>query len=295
MIMEQCPICKSLNTEIRYHSQDWLITKQQFPIIHCFTCGHLFTGNAPKGKELSTYYESDKYTSHTDKATEGKMYNIAKTLNLRIKYRIIHNHIKQVQNILDYGCGTGDFLGYCETKGQIVAYGYDPSEKAISQLRTKYNFTIYDNHNSILENKYDVITLWHVVEHLPDPLSTIEFLVQSLNCNGLLIIAMPNHSSFDSSFYKTIWAAYDVPRHLHHFTPEFLHNSLKHLNLKLREISYLPFDPFYISYLSEQQTISNLPLSIRILRSLFVSIISSIFSVIKPSKASSPILVFSKN
>jgi 2-polyprenyl-3-methyl-5-hydroxy-6-metoxy-1,4-benzoquinol methylase len=292
--MEQCPICHSCNNKIHLLAQDWLITKKEFPIIRCINCGHLFTGNAPIGKELSSYYESDKYTSHTDKATEGKIYNIAKTLNITLKCRLIQKHIEHPKHILDYGCGTGDFLGFCEKRTKMVAYGYDPSEKAIKQLRTKYNFTIHNNHNAILQNKYDIITLWHVVEHLPDPIKTIELLVQSLNSTGLLIIAMPNHSSYDSIFYKDKWAAYDVPRHLHHFTPNLLVNSLKNLDIQLKEISFLPIDPFYISYLSEKQISSYLPYSIRLLQSTTISIISSVLSVIKPTHASSPVLIFQK-
>lgn len=292
--MEYCPLCNNNNTVTQFSARDWLITNEVFPIIHCTNCGHLFTGNAPTGEKLSEYYQSENYTSHTDKATEGALYSTIKQLNLWWKLRLLRRYTPHQTEILDYGCGTGDFLAYCHVHAKMNPTGYDPSDKAISQLRTKYQFSLIENQTEISHRAFDIITLWHVIEHIPNPLSVIQKLVFSLKPEGILVLAMPNHLSFDAKFYKENWAAYDVPRHLHHFSPKRIIDLLTTHGLKLQSISYLPFDPYYISLLSEKNTVSKIPFPLRLIRGFSISLITSVFSVINSSSASSPVLIFRK-
>jgi len=292
--MQHCPLCNSPKATELFTARDWLITNEKFSICHCLICGHVYTGNPPAEAEIPKYYASENYTSHTDKASQGAIYRIAKNFNLWWKLRLIRKHINLEVRVLDYGCGTGDFLAYCQSQGNMIAYGYDPSETALKQLRSKYDFSILQNMSDISKQSFDLITLWHVIEHIPQPQNVLADLIQSINPGGILILAMPNHSSLDAKFYKEDWAAYDVPRHLHHFSPKLIVSTLTSLGLELKQEALLPFDPFYISLLSERNKSSRIPLLLRLPRALIISLISTIQSVINPSSASSPVLIFYK-
>lgn len=204
----------------------------------------------PRPTQLVPYYDFDDYISHRSEKTNvvTRIYNAVKHIMFSIKLKSIHNHKPQVKSVLDYGCGTGEFVNFLNTRG-IKAEGFEPTLSAFKKASRK-NIKVYNSMNKIIKT-YDVITMFHVLEHVEDYTKTLKFLKTRLNPNGLLLIAVPNHKSYDATFYKEKWAAWDVPRHLWHFSKTDIRNLVKKNYLELIQIKPLPFDAFYISMVSE--------------------------------------------
>lgn len=204
----------------------------------------------PKPGNLKKYYEFEDYISHSNKnkTLTEVVYNFVKQWMFSKKHKLIKKHKPEVNSVLDYGCGTGDFVQYLKSK-QINSIGFEPTEQAFKIARKKHR-SIYQSLEKI-KSKVDVITLFHVLEHVENYNEVIQNLKSYLNTNGLIIIAVPNHESYDAKFYKENWAAWDVPRHLWHFSIKGMIQVADENNLKLMQIQPMPFDAFYISMVSE--------------------------------------------
>lgn len=204
----------------------------------------------PVPDNLSDYYNFGDYISHqSDKKTLlNGIYNLVKTWMFKKKLNSIIKYSEKVNSVLDYGCGTGDFVNYLESK-KIIAEGVEPTPVAFQKAKEK-GLSIYRDIDDV-NRKYDIITLFHVLEHVDDYEKTIKDLLLKLNQSGLVLIAVPNHKSYDANYYKEKWAAWDVPRHLWHFNKVNIKNIAAKHNLELIKIKPLPFDAFYISMVSE--------------------------------------------
>src|SRR5690606_26539658 len=180
-----------------------------------------------------------------------KIYQFIKNFNIKHKFSMLENP-KKGTKILDYGCGAGDFLLYAKNKN-INVFGIEPNESALEITRKKIGQN-NASEKSIqeLNEQFDIITMWHVLEHIPNLFEFIEALKSKLNPNGKIFIAVPNHQSFDAKFYQKYWAAYDVPRHLWHFSPESLEKLFNSFGMKIEKRHALWFDSFYVSLLSEK-------------------------------------------
>lgn len=232
----------------------------------------LCTTPLPDLEDLGRYYESDDYISHSDEAKGlmDKIYYFVKKRNLKFKLDIVHksNHNKKT---LDYGCGTGAFAAYLN-ENQFDAYGFEPNEKAKKLAQEKIGKNKILNHSELKNHQFDVITLWHVLEHIPNLFDEIEFLKSILNQNGKLIIAVPNYKSYDAQFYQNFWAAYDVPRHLWHFSPKAIQNIFADFGMILEKEYPMIFDAFYVSMLSEKYKQN----SLGIFRAFFIGLFSNL-------------------
>lgn len=231
---------------------DLLVSGEEFSlVIDSEVPGMLKTTPRPSINDLWKYYDSDAYISHTDsrQSLMDKIYQRVKTYNANYKRKIISKH-GHVGKFLDYGSGTGDFVERL-TKHGIDAYAYEPNEKASSLAKNKLDGRLLSD-SEVFTNKYDVICLWHVLEHIPNYTQILESLIEQLNPNGKLYIAVPNYTSFDASFYKKNWAAYDVPRHLWHFSPEAIRFIFKNFGMIIESKYPMYFDAFYISLMSEK-------------------------------------------
>lgn len=221
------------------------------------------TSPRPDDNELGKYYASDAYISHTD--SKGtlieKLYQFVKNFTIKGKVNLIDSFRSEEKSILDIGCGTGDFLVACQKNGWEVQ-GIEPNEKAgkiaLKKLHLK-NDAIKEKiiFNDIQEltdrnKKYDVICMWHVLEHVSNLREYIEYLKGLLKSNGTLLIAVPNFKSFDAQYYQEFWAAYDVPRHLWHFSKKSINLLFEKVDLKVIKILPMKFDSFYVSLLSEK-------------------------------------------
>ncbi|MHC1706762.1 MAG: class I SAM-dependent methyltransferase [Bacteroidales bacterium] len=230
------------------------MTKEHFTIVKCKVCGFKFTQPRPLSQNLSQYYQSEEYISHSNK-NEGLfawLYQKIRHYTLARKYKLIEKHHSKGK-LLDIGCGTGEFLMTGKHRGWNVE-GIEPNQGARVHARENYGLTVHelDNLSSLKSNHYDVITLWHVLEHVSNLKETLNTLNRILKDDGLLIIAVPNSDSKDAVIYGKFWAAYDVPRHLYHFTPVTLKKLLNRHHIKVLHSSPMIFDAFYVSLLSEE-------------------------------------------
>ncbi len=256
-----CPLCQSKKIVLKSKSQDWLKSKEYFTTMECADCSFIFTNPRPLDSDLPEYYQSPEYISHTDtkKKITDHLYFFVKRIMFQRKFNLLKRSLntkydKKSINILDFGCATGDFLVYLNKKG-IKTVGYEPEKSAVLKARkkgVKVLTDISDLNNDNYKNSFSVITLWHVLEHLSDPLQTIGILKQLLTDQGIIVVALPNYQSFDARYYGSDWAAWDLPRHLNHFDEKTISLLMKKKGFAKKMKKGMPFDAFYVSLLSEK-------------------------------------------
>ncbi|MER3375787.1 MAG: class I SAM-dependent methyltransferase [Allomuricauda sp.] len=206
----------------------------------------------PQPENLVPYYESENYISHTDaqKTFTDKLYQAVKQKNLSNKAQLIENQIDDDVSLLDIGAGTGDFLATAQKAGFTVA-GVEPNSKA-RQLAAQKGVHLEPALSNLKGRQFQVITLWHVLEHLPNLEEQMSTISSLLKADGTLIIAVPNFKSFDAKHYGTYWAGYDVPRHLWHFSKTAITKLFDRQGMEVISIRPMWFDAFYVSMLSEK-------------------------------------------
>ena len=258
----KCPWCGSEKAQINLWLKDEFLSKEDFHICECLNCGLLYTMPRPSKDKIAEYYKSDEYYSHQEnkKGFIPRLYETVKRTNLKHKYELATRGLK-TGALLDIGCGVGDFLHTAETQGWHCT-GVEPSEeaKAIAQQRTTAKILSSEDQESLPEASFDVITMWHVLEHVDNLKWQVTQLQRLIKPNGRIVIALPNYKSYDGQYYKEHWAAYDVPRHLNHFNRTTVAKILVTKDLKLVNTDKLKWDAYYISYMSEQYKIHKLPL-----------------------------------
>lgn len=231
--------------------KDYSVSKEVFELHHNPEYDLLITFPKPSLEKLPSYYESEDYISHTDgkRSLFEKMYHAVKNIALKNKVKLI-NLQSQKGTLLDIGAGTGDFLVTAKNDGWETT-GIEPSEKAKSIAINKgVNFA--NDLQDLKDHSFDVITMWHVLEHVPNLDEYILELKRLLEPTGTLIIAVPNFKSFDANYYGRFWAAYDVPRHIWHFSKTAIQKLFAEKQMKLVEVLPMKFDSFYVSLLSEK-------------------------------------------
>lgn len=250
--LEYCPVCKSKQFDNYMICDDLTVSGESFALVKCKSCALVFTNPRPKEEYLANYYQSDQYISHTDKGNSliNFIYKLVRSYTLKQKVRLILKLNKKTGTLLDFGCGTGDFIKVArENKWQ--AFGYEPDKKART-IASKKNKDCLVNSISTGNEQYDIITAWHVIEHVTELEKTLKNLRKKIKDNGHLIIAVPNHQSYDAKYYDNQWAAYDVPRHLYHFDQTSIKALASKLKLSLISITPMKFDSYYVSMLSEK-------------------------------------------
>lgn len=259
---DKCPWCGSENAQLHIELKDLFLTQEPFKILECKDCGLLYTKPRPNKEEIGKYYKSDEYYSHQENK-EGfipKVYEKVKSINLKNKYTIATEKTRKGK-ILDIGCGVGDFLHTMEQHGW-EGTGVEPSEeaKAIAKKRIKAQLLSSEEQENLIDGSFDVITMWHVLEHVDALRWQIQQLYRLCKPGGRIIIALPNYKSYDGQYYKAAWAAYDVPRHLNHFNEETIIKIFEESHLKHIKTKKLHWDAYYISYMSEKYLHHSLPL-----------------------------------
>lgn len=250
-----CPLCKSTQLETALICKDFTVSAELFPIKKCLNCHFQITSPSPEIQDLPKYYHSNDYISHTSNATSiiNNIYLRVRSYTLHWKERLVTESMTNSTNktILDYGCGTGEFLKKCKSLGWRIN-GVEPSEIARKKAQTNCNQDISSSIQDIATKDFSVITLWHVLEHIPNLNDTISLLREKLHPNGKIIIAVPNPNSWDAKHYKNFWAAYDVPRHLWHFTQPNLQLLLRNHHFILTGQVPMKLDAYYVCLLSEK-------------------------------------------
>lgn len=227
--------------------KDEAFTKEEFGLKRDKN-GILQTYQRPQN--LSRYYDFGGYISHQSERKNliTKIYNLVKQYMFKTKLNLLKQNHNQLKSVLDYGCGTGEFVNYLE-KQHIKAEGFEPTSVAFQ--KAKKNGICVHNDIKTIAHTFDAITLFHVLEHVEDYEETISELLKRLKPKGIIAIAVPNYKSYDANYYKEKWAAWDVPRHLWHFSKTDIENIAKRNKLKVIKIESMPFDAFYISMVSE--------------------------------------------
>ena len=251
----------------------------------------------PVPENLSSYYKSEDYISHTDskKTVIDKIYQTVKNITLKRKLRLINecllhqNSISRPEkNILDIGAGTGDFLKVCKVNLWNV-FGIEPDMEA-RNIAAKKGVLLHKDVSHFTDKKFEIITLWHVLEHVENLEEYISTLEKLLSKNGTLIIAVPNYKSYDAKYYSKFWAAFDVPRHLWHFSETSISKLFAPVNLTVEKTLPMRFDAYYISLLSEKYKYG----SMKPISALFRGFVSNI-KAIKSKQYSSLIYVLKKS
>lgn len=270
-----CPVCNSGDISHYLRCSDHFLSRDEFDLFKCSSCGFIFTQDHPDEKNSGKYYESDEYASHNDnKGISGILYNASRKIMFRKKLRLIRK-VAGLNNgrLLDIGSGSGHFLAGMKNAGWDTS-GIEINEKARKQSASKFGLEVLEPHliSTLKQECFDCITLWHVLEHFHDPFTYTNEIRRLLKPGGVCIVALPNCSSYDALHYGAYWAAYDVPRHLWHFNSDTFMKFSAKAGLKLTEIHSLPLDVFYISMLSEKYKGTRLYFLRGILRSLWFSL-----------------------
>lgn len=287
-----CPWCGSENAHSHLQLKDYFLTQEAFEIVECDNCHLLYTTPRPTADEIGKYYQSENYYSHQEnkKGFIPRLYEAIKKVNIKHKFEIATDEfeLKNDGKMLEIGSGVGDFLHYAEQQGWDC-YGAEPSEDAVKilQTKTKINVVKPEQIEDFPDASFDLICMWHVLEHVADLRWQIAQLKRLLKPNGRIVIALPNYQSYDAQYYKDKWAAYDVPRHLNHFSEEFMRKELNNCGLAYIKSERLVWDSFYISYLSEQYCQHNLAL----LRGAWLGLLSNL-KARKSGQYSSLVYVF---
>ncbi len=259
---KKCPWCDSEKTQMHLWVKDYFLTGEAFEIHECLKCGLLFTEPRPDSNHIGKYYQSEEYYSHQENKSGfiPKIYESVKKVNLKHKRKLASKGMK-VGTMLEIGCGVGDFLHEMEQKGWNCT-GIEPSKeaKAIAKNRVKANILNPEDLATLKDESFDLITMWHVLEHVDNLKDEVRHLQRLLKKGGRLVLALPNFKSTDAEYYREYWAAYDVPRHLNHFCRESINNIFKTTKLQLKKIDKLVWDAYYISYMSEKYKNHTLPL-----------------------------------
>nr|WP_249684755.1 class I SAM-dependent methyltransferase [Flavobacterium sp. CYK-55] len=240
------------SSELYLKVKDYSVSQKEFSLYLDTSIDLLATTPQPTSDELGSYYESEDYISHTDSSRSWfeKIYQFIKKTAIQQKLKLVLAEQKNKGILLDIGCGTGDFLAAAKSSGWQVK-GYEPNEKARNIALQKGVELTYSTED-LKDNSVDVITMWHVLEHVPDVKAQITELKRLVKPGGTIIIAVPNYKSFDAHHYQNHWAAYDVPRHLWHFSKKSIQSLFAAQGLELVQVKPMWFDSFYVSLLSEK-------------------------------------------
>jgi 2-polyprenyl-3-methyl-5-hydroxy-6-metoxy-1,4-benzoquinol methylase len=289
-----CPSCHSKDLQQALAAVDHTVSHETFSIWQCNSCGLRFTQDVPDASSIAPYYRSDSYISHsnTNKGLVNSLYHMVRRQTLSSKCRLLVSatRIKRGQ-LLDIGAGTGAFVAFMQAKGWAVA-GLEPDEVARERAQQDHHVQLQemDQLFSFPPESFDAITLWHVLEHVHDLHPYLEQLKALIKNKGRIFIAVPNYTAYDASVYQSAWAAYDVPRHLYHFSPDAMEIMLEQHGLKLEYSQPMWYDSFYISMLSEKYRTGRGNL----VRAVFVGLLSNLKAFIDKAKCSSLIYVISK-
>lgn len=288
-----CDLCGNTTFSVYLESMDHFLTKERFTIVKCEKCGLLFVNPRPSASEISKYYKSENYISHSTKQQGflDKIYAVIRKKNHIKKYKLIEKY-KKSGSIIDIGCATGEFLDFFKKKGWDVT-GVEPDEDARNFATNNYKLNVFDEKNiqDLGEKNYDVITMWHVLEHVSDINERVFQLNRILKDDGIAVIAVPNPQSKDASVYKTFWAGYDLPRHLYHFSEKTITALFEKKGFRLVEKIPLVFDAYYISIVSEKYKTGKKNL----IKAFYWGLKSNMWAKRNNDEFSSLIYVFKKN
>jgi SAM-dependent methyltransferase len=289
-----CPACQSTRIQHKYDIKDHSVSGEVFPVWICLSCRFMFTQQIPDAATIGPYYRSSAYVSHTD-TREGlinRLYHLVRNLTLQSKKKLlVRSTRKSTGSLLDLGCGTGAFLKVMHDAGWQVQ-GLEPDDAAAKIARERSGLQVDkpEKIHGLNAETFDAITLWHVLEHVHTLTEYLQTMHRLLKKDGVLFIAVPNHTSLDARHYQEAWAAYDVPRHLYHWSPQSMQSMLEKNGFELVEKRPMWFDAFYVSMLSEPYLTEKKNL----LKAIWVGLRSNLVTLMNRDRCSSIIYIIRK-
>ena len=291
----QCPLCGAGEEPSHFlECADYLMGSGSYSMVKCKLCHHVYTNPRPFENDLGVFYQSQEYISHKEKGSSfrERIYFRVQAYMLKRKARLINTLKLPKPKLLDVGCGAGAFLSQMKNHDlQIV--GIEPNATARLKAQKK-DMHVIENQNHIPTNEessFGIITLWHVLEHQADFMQSLQLYHRLLAPGGWLVIAVPLYLGFDAWFYGKYWAAYDLPRHLHHFSPKTLKLATQNCGFEFRGSFGMFFDAFYVAMLSE----NNKGKRLGAFRAIWVAAWSNLLAALKLRPWSSQIMVFQKS
>lgn len=289
-----CPVCSSSAIQFVFNVKDHTVSGESFSVFSCNDCSARFTQDIPDPASIAAYYKSEDYISHTNtsKGLINRLYQLIRKKTLRQKRKLVEKATGVKNgNILDVGCGIGSFIHEMKTNGWQVT-GLEPDEDAKAIAKQQYNIEpdVIEKFYELAPGTFDAITLWHVLEHVHDLQEYVKELKELLKKNGRLFIAVPNYTSKDAAIYGEFWAAYDVPRHLYHFSPASMQLLMEKHGLKIQKFKPMWFDSFYVSMLSSKYKNGKTNL----IASVWNGFVSNLKAIGNSKKCSSVIYIISK-
>jgi len=232
-----CGYCQKKASRILYDTQD--IYEDKYLVNQCTHCQAIFLSPRPTNEQLSRAYDESYYGEQDHKFSP----TVEKILDFFRSQRanIVTRYVLPPAKVLDIGCGNGRFLQYVRSKGKYQIYGVELPGKAadraaaIEGIQLKKGTLEYDDFET---ETFDVITLFHVFEHLAEPVKTLEIIQKILKTDGKLIMSFPNIDSFQSNVFKGKWLHLDPPRHLFFFKPKDFVKEMQQYGFELVSETY---------------------------------------------------------
>lgn len=289
-----CPCCGSASIFPALSAKDYTVSNELFEIWHCDDCTARFTQRVPNAASIAPYYQSASYVSHSDteKGLINRLYHLVRNFTLVSKRKLVQQVTgKETGSLLDVGAGTGAFSKAMQLAGWKLT-ALEPDETARQNAANKYGLTLQSPEKlfQLGAEQFDAITLWHVLEHVHDLHGYLLQFQKSLKTGGRLIIAVPNYTSYDAKVYGESWAAYDVPRHLYHFSPKSMELLGNAKGFELVDTKPMWFDSFYVSMLSEQYRNG----SGNLIGAVWNGLLSDLVTLRNKKRCSSVIYIFAK-
>lgn len=291
---DSCPYCSSTNIVFHLEVKDFTVSGKVFQLYKCPQCTGVFTQDIPRQEDIGAYYASDNYISHSDtqQGLINRLYHIVRKRTLLAKRKLLQSVTGKDNGIIaDIGCGTGAFLQTMQAAGWQIT-GLEPDETARKNARELSGIDPLPSQElfNLPQQHFDAITMWHVLEHVHQLHEYLDQVKLLLKDSGKFIVAVPNYTSYDASHYQANWAAYDVPRHLYHFSPKSMRLLVAKHGMKLTNLKPMWFDSFYVSMLSEQYKNGKG----NILKAMLIGFISNLKTVFNRQKCSSLIYIIEK-
>lgn len=267
--LEKCPCCHSEKITSSAKIKDYAVSDETFYLSKCEDCSFVFTNPRPDINEIGRYYQSENYTPHhtSNKSLFYRIYRFIRSYMFTKKMGYIRQHLTRKPEdiaLLDYGAASGEFLNFCSAQNMHQLVGVEQDATCRQDALAHYGISIesVSEFSTIEPDAFNVITLWHVLEHIHNLDETVNQFYELLKKDGLLVVSVPNYNSLDRTIYGDYWAAYDVPRHLYHFKISTISLLMKRLGFVLEKAYPMPFDAYYIALYSEQYKRTNKLLAI---------------------------------
>lgn len=254
IIEHTCPACGHTKATKALSVKDHFLSGELFDLLRCEQCELLYTTPRPSLEKIGDYYKSEDYVSHssTKKGVVNRAYNIVRNYTLNQKVKLVQRLVSG-KTLLDIGAGTGHFLKRAKDNGfSVLGLEPDADARRVAAEQNGVELKELDTLHTLVANQYDCVTMWHVLEHVYNLQEDVKHIGSLVKENGVWIIAVPNYTSYDAEHYGSFWAAYDVPRHLYHFSPKTIVQLIEPQGFVLEEMLPMKFDAYYVSMLSEK-------------------------------------------